>query len=88
MLRLVPRPRVSNAVSDDTIEALENLLKRAKAGEVVGLAFAALLPRRRYFIEVTGDAYKDPTFARGMVSAIDDELRSMIDEAAGPETVV
>lgn len=63
-----------DALSRDTVECLEQLLERAKRGEIIGLAFAAMCRRRRYFLDTAGEAHRNPTFARGMIAALDDEL--------------
>lgn len=62
------------ALSTDTVECLEDLLDEARRGELIGLAFAAMYRRRRYFVETAGEAYRNPTFARGMVDALHDLL--------------
>jgi hypothetical protein len=73
MLELLP-----DAVSDDTVECLTSLLARAKTGEVTGIAFAVILRRRRYTVNTCGAARKYPTFTRGMIRALDDELGEII----------
>lgn len=65
---------VPDRLSDDTVECLEQLLNEARKGEVIGLAFAAMLKRRAYIVNAAGEALRNPTFARGMVAALDDEL--------------
>lgn len=67
--RLVP-----DTISTDTEEALAQLLDLAKRGELIGVAFAGMLRQRRYFVNTAGEAHRNPTFARGCVSALDDEL--------------
>jgi hypothetical protein len=67
--RLVP-----DTVSNDTREALRELLVLAESGELIGLAFAGMLRRRRFFVNTAGEAHRSPVFARGMVAALDDEL--------------
>lgn len=67
--RLVP-----DTLSTDTAEALAQLLDLAKRGELIGVAFAGMLKQRRYFVNTAGEAHRNPTFARGCVSALDDEL--------------
>lgn len=66
--------RVSEGVSHDTIECLRELLAQAEAGEVVGVAYAAMHKRRHYTINACGEAHRNPTFSRGMLRALDDEL--------------
>lgn len=67
--RLVP-----DSLSTDTEEALAQLLDLARRGELIGVAFAGMLRQRRYFVNTAGEAHRNPTFARGCVSALDDEL--------------
>jgi hypothetical protein len=69
---------VPDTVSTDTVECLELLLRRARRGEVIGLAYCAMLKKRAYIVNATGTAYDSPTFARGMVAALDDQLGQRI----------
>lgn len=61
-------------ISDDTIEALEELLKEAKSGHIIGLAFAAMYKGRRFVVSTAGEARRSPVFTRGMLSYLDDQL--------------
>ena len=78
---------VRDAVSHDTIEALEQLLASAKSGQATGLVFGVMMKRRRYIVNSAGDARSDPTFALGMCSVLASELRAMINNEAGPPTM-
>jgi hypothetical protein len=69
-----PYVLVPQRVSNDTVEALETLLEQARNGEVIGVAFVAMLKRRGYIADAAGEAYRNPTFARGMIRALDDKL--------------
>jgi hypothetical protein len=69
---------VKDPVSQNTVAALAQLLTEATRGEIVGIAFVAMRKGRRYFTHIVGEAYHNPTFARGMVAALDDELRDMV----------
>lgn len=73
-----PYRLISDAVSTDTVECLALLLERAHAGEVVGLAYCAMLKQRAYIVNTAGAAHESPTFARGMVAALDDSLSNRI----------
>ena len=73
-LRLV----ANEAVSRDTVSCLRDLLARAERGEVVGIAYAAMQRGRRYTLHVCGEADRNPTFARGMVDALGDELKARV----------
>jgi hypothetical protein len=65
---------VADTVSNNTEQALRELLTLAERGELIGLAFAGILKRRQFFVDVAGEAYRNPVFARGCVSALDDQL--------------
>lgn len=73
-------------ISHETIEALQQLLKQAESGELVGFAFAAVYKRRRYIVNSAGSCRSDPTMTRGMVLALDDELRRMVHSRSFDET--
>jgi hypothetical protein len=61
----------------DTIAALEQLLHEARKGEVIGLAYAAMLRQRAYIVNTTGEAYRSPTFCRGMVAELGDRAANL-----------
>ena len=67
---------VSDDLSFDTVEALEELLVQAKSGELIGMVFAAMYKgkTKQFIVNATGEAYRNPTFSRGMVAALDDAL--------------
>lgn len=69
-----PFKLIPDQVSADTVKCLETLLSRAKSGEVIGVAFCAMLHNRAFIVNAAGEAHRSPTFARGMVAALDDEL--------------
>lgn len=67
-----------DAVSNDTVKCLETLLSHAKSGEVIGVAFAAMLKRRHFIVNSAGEAHRNPTFTRGMIAALDDQLAGRV----------
>lgn len=69
---------VPDHISHDTVECLKMLLKQARQGEIIGLAYAAMLKQRSYVVNTAGEAYDSPTFTRGMVAALDDQLAGRI----------
>lgn len=79
---------VRDTVSNDTVEALEQLLEAARAGLIIGLAFGAMLKRKRYLVNCAGEACRDPTTARGMVCALDDELAVLVQSRAESNTTM
>lgn len=69
---------VPDTISNDTVECLTTLLEFARKGEVVGIAFAAALKKRAYITNTAGECFRNPTFARGMVAALDDQLSARV----------
>lgn len=69
---------IHESISSDTVEALEQLLDGAKRGEVIGIAYALMLKRRRFMIDCAGEACQSPLLARGAVAVLDDHLGEMI----------
>lgn len=65
---------IADEVSNDTVKALETLLANARRGEVIGIAFAAMLKGRAYIVNTAGEAHRNPTFSRGMLAALSDRL--------------
>lgn len=62
------------SVSHDTIEALEFLLHEAKRGEVIGIAYGAIMKRRSCIVDTAGEAYRNPLFALGVVCMLSDDV--------------
>lgn len=75
-----PISLINRSISHDTVTTLEQLLVDAKDGKLIGIAFAAAYAGqdRGFFVDVTGECYRNPVFARGMVACLDDMLRSML----------
>jgi hypothetical protein len=69
---------IQDHLSTDTVEALEQALESARQGQIVGVAFALMLKRRRFLVDCAGEACRDPLTARGAVSVLDDQLALMI----------
>jgi hypothetical protein len=82
----MPYRLVPDRISHDVIEALEALLAGARAGEVTGIAYACTLRRMRYITNVAGTCHKNPTFARGMVAVLSDQLARVVHHRDADET--
>lgn len=65
---------IPDTISHDTVECLEVLLDQARRGQVIGLAYAAMLRKRAYITNTAGEAHRNPTFSRGMIATLDDQL--------------
>lgn len=74
---------IPDHVSHDTVECLETLLRHARKGEVIGIAFTVALKRRAYIADTAGECHRNPTFARGMVAALDDHLATRVRDGNG-----
>lgn len=72
--RLVPDPAGANEV----VSTLEALLDGARKGEVTGIAFACTFKRLRYTTDVAGTCRTNPTFTRGMVSFLSDQIADLV----------
>lgn len=75
-----PYHLVPDDLSKETAECLRQLLKDAEAGQLIGIAFAAMYSRSRYIVNTAGEAHRSPTFTRGMVGALQDELAKAMRE--------
>lgn len=68
---------VPMTISHDTIKAAELILSSSQKGQCIGMGVVLLFKRRRYMVEVVGDAIRDPVFMRGAVLSLDDALREI-----------
>lgn len=75
-----------NHAPQDVIEVLEVLLENAKAGNVTGIAFACTMRKSRYITNAVGHCQTNPTFARGMLLALSDELGQLVSRTDSDET--
>lgn len=77
-MRRPPYRLVPDAVSKDTVACLEDLLSKARNGELIGIAFAAAFKTRAYITDTAGECHRNPTWARGLVAALDDHLAGRV----------
>jgi len=68
------------------VEAAETIGELARTGKLRGLAFICLFKRGRYIVNVAGDCHADPTLTRGMLGALDDQLKKMIHTSSFDDT--
>jgi hypothetical protein len=78
-----PFTLVRDGISTDTEKALLQMLELARKGELIGIAFAGMTRGRKFFVNTAGEAHRSPTFARGMVAALDDEIGKRMGDAGG-----
>lgn len=79
---------VKDNISRQMVEAMEYLLHGAQEGIIVGAAFGIALKGKKYHVNVAGSLARDPTFARGIVAALDDELAAMVSGKANADTTI
>lgn len=77
---------VRDEISQDTVEALEELLRSAKNGQLVGIIFGVMMKHRRYMVNSAGEARRDPTFALGMCHMLTSEMIALVHDDSGPMT--
>lgn len=65
---------IPDTISNETVKSLEQLLREARKGNLIGVAFAAMVKQRGYIVNSSGEAFRNPTFSRGMLRALDDRL--------------
>ena len=76
--RLKLAPPATQPVCHETISTLKKLLAMAQSGRCVGFCYSACLPNNNYQVGTTGRFAESPTYARGAIAAIEDELREMV----------
>jgi hypothetical protein len=77
---------VRDHVSRDLLQTCVQLLEAVQEGHITGLAFACSMKGKKYFVNVSGALATDPTYARGVVAALDDELSRMVQGRADADT--
>jgi len=82
----MPYRLVRGSASDDVVEVLTLLLENARLGNVTGIVLAATMRKSRYITTISGACMTNPTFARGMLLSLSDELGQMSREGDLSET--
>jgi len=81
---------VRDTISHDVVEAFEQLAEGARQGVIVGAIFGVVVKGKaqRYHVNVAGSLARNPTLARGVCAALDDELMAMVQARANAATTV
>lgn len=77
VLTLVPAAKLKQQA--ETVAALEGLLEEAKAGRLIGLAAVMLWRPTSCTARIAGAAWEHPTYCRGMLDNLDDQLAAIIE---------
>lgn len=70
--------QLRSPVSADTARAVDYLKQEITAGRIVGLAWVAIHPGQEYTVDFAGEARRVPTFARGTLNDLDDQLAHLV----------
>ena len=73
VIRLV-RP----VVSREAVEELEHLLREARSGRIIGIAYVAMHKTFDYTVDIAGETKRSPTLTRGMLLLLNDRLAEII----------
>jgi hypothetical protein len=69
---------VSPKVSTETVQAMRRKVAESERGDLIGIAFVALYSGHEYEVEVVGETRLAPTFTRGMLCLLDDQLAALV----------
>lgn len=69
---------IPDSLSTEMVECTRQLHEQALKGDLIGLAFAGMIKRRGYIVNSAGEAHRSPTFARGMLLSLDDQLSTRV----------
>lgn len=69
---------VPDAVSQETIKTLELLLRDARNGQVIGVAYICMHKGYQYSVNIAGETRRSPTLTRGILTVLDDQLSKII----------
>lgn len=61
-------------VSKDVVETLEYLLQEARNGNLIGIAYGAMLPNRAFIVDAAGEAHRDPLRGVGLAQYVSQEI--------------
>lgn len=65
-------------VSRETMFELRTRLQDAERGDLIGIAFVAIYRANEYHVGLVGQARLAPTFTRGTLCFLDDELAALV----------
>lgn len=64
--------------SAETVAVLSELLHEAREGRIVGIAYVAMHKAYEYSFDIAGETRRVPTFTRGMLRGLDDQLSRLV----------
>lgn len=69
---------IRDNISHDMLICTRQINAQAECGDLIGIAYGLMYRGRNYVVNVAGEAYRNPGFARSVVSVLDDALSAMI----------
>lgn len=84
----MPHSLVKDTISRDLKEAGRQINEAIESGLISGMVFGASLKGRRYIVNVAGSLARDPTLARGVTAALDDELARLVQSRTDSDTTI
>jgi hypothetical protein len=69
---------IDRVASQEALEAALHLVEEIRAGKVIGFAWVAMHRGHHYSVDIAGETRRSPTFTRGMLHVLDDELSKLI----------
>lgn len=79
---------IHDTVSRDAVEAARAISELVGSGQAIGLFFGLRFKGGQYIVNVAGRCASDPTYTRGMLGALDDELSRIIQGKADSDTTI
>lgn len=70
----IPFKLIPDAISKDTVECVETLLKHALTGRMLGIAYVAMYKDRKYVVNTAGECHRNRVFTRGMLADLHESL--------------
>lgn len=72
--------RITEEGTRETIAALEDLLQRARAGQIYGIAFSIKTGPKQHRIGFTGEYWRDPVQLLGCVTRMEYKVNHIISD--------
>lgn len=70
------------------MQACRELLAAAIQGQIIGLGLVVMLKRRRFMVDVCGEAERDPVFTRGALLDLDECLANIAKNKRDTNTTI
>lgn len=72
---------VPAAMCHETADLLVDLCQEVARGELIGIAVITIYKNKRYGLDITGEARRNPTFTLGAVTMLQTEIAKKIEDS-------